>query len=173
VGDMTSSAVAEHWDTGDIYERIVDALGRASIQLESVSVLNLAPIDHLHARGLPATVDLADQLPVAAGHRLLDIGCGLGGPARYFADRFGCEVTGIDLTAAFVAAGNRLTHLVGMDGRVTLEEGDAQRLPYDNEAFNGAYSQHVTMNIPDRESFFALASAQAWRLLRSDRARTR
>jgi ubiquinone/menaquinone biosynthesis C-methylase UbiE len=162
VGETTVGAVAEHWGTGDMYERIIDALGKASIPLESVGVLDLAPVDHLHARGLPATVDLADQLPVVAGQRLLDIGCGLGGPARYCADRFGCEVTGIDLTPSFVAAGNRLTHLVGMDGRVTLEEGDAQRLPYADEAFDGAYSQHVTMNIPNRESFFA----EAWRVLK-------
>jgi cyclopropane fatty-acyl-phospholipid synthase-like methyltransferase len=81
-------------------------------------VEDLAPVDHFHARGFPATVELADQLPIQQHHHLLDIGCGLGGPARYFTVRFNCRVTGIDITPAFAAAGNRLTALVGLEHRV-------------------------------------------------------
>ncbi len=88
------------------------------------------------------------------GDHLLDIGCGLGGPARYFAERFGCRVTGIDITPGFVEAANRLTALVGLEGQVTVQQGDGQRLPYADSIFDGAYTQHVTMNIADRGGFF-------------------
>src|SRR4051794_10069410 len=72
-------AIADHWVKGDVYGLILSALERAGKSPESLSVEDLAPVDHFHARGFPATVDLADQLPVKADHHILDIGCGLGG----------------------------------------------------------------------------------------------
>ena len=83
------TSIAEHWADRDVYGLIVSALERASKSLDSLTVEDLAPVDHFHARGFPATVDLADRLPVEPGDHLLDIGCGVGGPARYFAHRFG------------------------------------------------------------------------------------
>jgi ubiquinone/menaquinone biosynthesis C-methylase UbiE len=62
------------------------------------------------------------------------------------ADRFGVSVTGIDITPSFVETGNRLTELVGMTDRVSLQQGDGCNLPFDDALFDGAYSQHVTMN---------------------------
>jgi SAM-dependent methyltransferase len=154
--------MSDHWGTGDVFAQILDAMKVAGIDPEKLTVQQLAPVDHFHARGLPATKDLADVLPIRAGDRLVDIGCGLGGPARYLAERFGCEVDGIDITGPFVAAGNRLTEMVGLTGRVTIRHGDGQRLPYENERFEGAYTQHVTMNVADRERFFA----EAFRVLK-------
>jgi SAM-dependent methyltransferase len=151
------STIANHWGQGDVYARILSALEKASKPLDALTVEDLAPVDHFHARGFPATVELADQLPIKADQHLLDIGCGLGGPARYLAQRFGCKVSGIDITAPFVEAANRLTALVRMDGRVEVSLGDGNRLPYDDESFDGAYTQHVTMNVADRGMFFAEA----------------
>lgn len=155
-------SMSDHWGTGDVFAQILDAMKVAGIDPEKLTVQQLAPVDHFHARGFPATKDLADVLPIRAGDRLVDIGCGLGGPARYLAERFGCEVDGIDITGPFVAAGNRLTEMVGLTGRVTIRHGDGQRLPYENERFEGAYTQHVTMNVADRERFFA----EAFRVLK-------
>src|SRR5262245_52463413 len=149
--------VAEHWAKDDVYPLILSALEKAGKSVDRLTVEDLAPVDHFHARGFPATVELADQLPVEPHHRLLDIGCGLGGPARYFAVRFNCRVTGIDITPAFVAAGNRLTALGGLDDRVTIEKGDGEHLPYADSTFDGAYAQHVTMNVADRRRFFGEA----------------
>lgn len=146
--------IAEHWGRGDVYALIVSALEEAGKSLHGLTVEDLAPIDHFHARGFPATVELADRLPVKTGHSVLDIGCGLGGPARYFAKRFQCTVSGIDITPAFVEAANKLTSLLGMEGQVSIEHGDGQRLPYPDGVFDGAYTQHVTMNVPDRARFF-------------------
>ena len=129
----------------------------AGIDPETVTVEQLAPVDHFHARGFPATVELADALPIEAGQRLVDIGCGIGGPARYLAQRFGCKVDGLDITAPFVDAGNQLSALVGMQDAVTIQHGDGQKLPYSDEMFDGGYPQHVTMHVPDRHAFFAEA----------------
>jgi SAM-dependent methyltransferase len=149
-----SKAIADHWATGDVYALIVSALNRMSKPLDSLTIEDLAPIDHFHARGFPATVDLADRLPIRAGQRIVDIGCGLGGPARYIARRFQCQVTGIDITEPFVRAANELTRLLRMESQVTVELGDGQHLPYANASFDGAYTQHVTMNVADRPRFF-------------------
>ena len=161
--DMTSAnAIADHWGRGDVYGLIVSALDKLSMPLEGLTVADLAPVDHFHARGLAATVELADQLPIKAGQHIVDIGCGLGGPARYIAKRFQCTVSGVDITRPFVKAANKLTALVRMEGQVNIEHGDGQRLPYPNACFDGGYTQHVTMNVADRPGFFA----QAYRVLK-------
>lgn len=150
--------IAEHWAKGDVYALVVSALEKSGKPLDGLTVEDLAPVDHFHARGFPATVDLADRLTINPGDHVLDIGCGIGGPARYIATRFRCRVTGIDITPAFVDAGRKLTALLGLQDQVTMDLGDAQRLPYADASFDGAYAQHVTMNVPDRGEFFAEAA---------------
>lgn len=157
-----AKAIADHWGRGDVYAVIESALKRAGKPLDALTVEDLAPVDHFHARGFPATIELADRLPVAAGQRLVDIGCGLGGPARYMAKRFRCHVSGVDITAPFIDAATKLTALLRMEGQVALEVGDGQRLPYEPASFDGAYTQHVTMNVADRPTFFA----EAFRVLK-------
>jgi SAM-dependent methyltransferase len=157
-----AKAIADHWGRGDVYAVIAAALSKMSKPLDALTMEDLAPVDHFHARGLPATVELADQLPVKAGQRLVDIGCGLGGPARYLAKRFQCHVSGVDITQPFIDAARKLTALLRMEGQVALELGDGQRLPYPDVSFDGAYTQHVTMNVADRPSFFA----EAYRVLK-------
>ncbi|MGE5159086.1 MAG: class I SAM-dependent methyltransferase [Gemmatimonas sp.] len=155
-------AIADHWGSGDVYGLIVSALDKMSKPLEGITIEDLAPVDHFHARGLPATVELADRLPIKAGQHILDIGCGLGGPARYIAKRFQCKVSGLDITEPFVEAANKLTALLRMEATVKLELGDGQLLPYPDSHFDGAYTQHVTMNVADRPKFFA----EAYRVLK-------
>jgi SAM-dependent methyltransferase len=157
-----ANAIAEHWGKGDVYALILSALAKAGKSLDALTVEDLAPVDHFHARGFAATIDLADSLPVKASHHLLDIGCGIGGPARYFASRFGCRVTGIDITPAFVEAANKLTALIGPEDQVTIMQGDGADLPCADGIFDGAYTQHVTMNVANRPRFFA----EAFRVLK-------
>ena len=156
------NAISDHWGRGDVYGLIVSALNKASKPLDRLTVEDLAPVDHFHARGLPATVELADRLPIKAGQHIVDIGCGLGGPARYIAKRFQCTVSGVDITPPFVDAANMLSKLVRMQGQVKIEHGDGQHLPYPNAHFDAGYTQHVTMNVPDRATFFA----EAYRVLK-------
>lgn len=149
------NTIADHWGSGDVYALIAAALEKTSKSLDAVTIEDLAPVDHFHARGFPATVELADRLPIKAGQQIVDIGCGLGGPARYMAKRFQCKVSGVDITQPFVEAANRLTTLLRMEDQVTIQHGDGQRLPYGDAAFDGAYTQHVTMNVADRQKFFS------------------
>jgi len=157
-----AARIADHWANSDVYALIISALEASSKSLDSLTVEDLSPVDHFHARGFPATVELGERLPVKPGDHMLDIGCGLGGPARYFAQRFDCRVSGIDITEPFIEAGKKLTTLVGLSDSVFLEQGDGHRLPYGDSVFDGAYSQHVTMNVADRPLFFA----EAWRVLK-------
>jgi SAM-dependent methyltransferase len=124
--------VARHWAQGDVYARVVSVLQKAGKSLDSVTVEDLAPVDHFHARGFLATVDLADRLPIKPGDHVLDIGCGLGGPARYLAKRFACRVSGVDITGPFVDAANKFTALLGMIDQVSTKQGDALNLPYED-----------------------------------------
>jgi SAM-dependent methyltransferase len=149
-----SKSISDHWGTGDVYRRIMEAMDAASLSPDTVTVEQLAPVDHFHARGFPATIELADVLPIRSGHHIVDIGCGIGGPARYLAKRFGCRVSGVDITGPFVEAANRLTAVLKMEGQVEVRLGDGQHLPYGDGMFDGGYSQHVTMNIADRARFF-------------------
>jgi SAM-dependent methyltransferase len=159
----SETTIADHWaQGGGVYGRILKALEMMAKPLDRLTVEDLAPVDHFHARGLPATVELADRLSIRPGDHLLDIGCGLGGPARYLAKRFGCRVTGLDITPAFVEAGNELTALLHMQDRVRIDLGDGQRLPCGDGLFDAAISQHVTMNVADRSRFFA----EAFRVLK-------
>ena len=118
------------------------------------SIEALAPYDQFHGRGLEATIEIADQLQIAAGDHLLDIGSGIGGPARYFAHRFGCEVTGIDLTAEFCEVARDLTRALGLEHRVRFELGNALAMPFADGHFDGAFSMNVSMNIADKAAFY-------------------
>lgn len=157
-----AKSVSDHWASDDVYARIIAAMTSAGLTPETATVETLAPVDHLHARGLAATVELADALPVRATDHLIDIGCGLGGPARYFAKRFGCKVTGLDITAPFVEAADKLTALLAMQGQVDVRLGDGHRLPFGAGTFDGGYAQHVTMNVADRDGFYG----EAFRVLK-------
>lgn len=121
--------VAQQWGEGDVLQRILDAMQASGLTAANASVETLAPLDHFHARGFQATRELADVLPVKAGDHLIDIGCGVGGPARYFAQRFGCRVDGIDITEPFVIAANHLSELTGLSGRVRVRLGTATACP--------------------------------------------
>jgi ubiquinone/menaquinone biosynthesis C-methylase UbiE len=89
------------------------------------------------------------------GERLLDIGSGLGGPARYLAKVCGCQVTGVDLTAEFVAVAIDLAHRAGLAGQVEFKQGSALDLPFADGSFDLAWSQNVAMNIADRPRYYA------------------
>lgn len=157
-----AKSVSDHWASDDVFARISAAMRSAGLTPESTTVESLAPVDQLHARGLAATVELADALPVQASDHLVDIGCGVGGPARYFAKRFGCRVSGIDITAPFVDAARKLTALVHLEDQVDVRLGDGRRLPFGDASFDGGYAQHVTMNVADRGQFFG----EAYRVLK-------
>ncbi|HVO90514.1 MAG TPA: methyltransferase domain-containing protein, partial [Casimicrobiaceae bacterium] len=97
---------------------------------------------------------LAAAAGLDASNRVLDVGCGLGGPARHIAATFGCHVTGVDLSRDFIAAAVYLTQRCGLSERMTFRVGNALHLPFEDGAFDAVFLQHVAMNIEDRAALY-------------------
>ena len=148
-------AVARHYAHGTLEETILEALRAVGKDLNHLTPKDLAPVDEFHVGGRPATIAFAEQFRAQPGMRLLDVGCGLGGAARYFAYEHGCHVTGIDLSPEYVNVANALAARVGLGERVFCEPGSALALPFEPERFDGAYMFHVGMNIEDKARLFA------------------
>lgn len=146
--------IADHYTKGDLFTRIQAALRDDGVAPDRAGVTALAPYDQFHGRGLEVTEEIADALSVAPGDHLLDVGSGIGGPARYFAERFGCSVTGIDLTEEFCQVAQRLTALTRQEERVSFQQGDALAMPFEDASFDGAYSMNVSMNIADKAALY-------------------
>ena len=117
--------ISAHYSRGDLLGRLRAALLDDGVDPDHPTMETLAPYDHFHGRGLEATEELADLLTVARGDHILDIGSGIGGPARYIAQRFGARITGIDLTAEFCEVARQLTQMLGLEDRVDFKQGDA------------------------------------------------
>lgn len=146
--------VAVHYGRDDLFAAIEAALIAAGKDMAALAPADLAAVDEFHIGGRPATVHFADSVGFAAGARLLDIGCGIGGASRYFASERGCHVTGIDLTAAYCDAARRLAALTGLADRTDYREASALDLPFEAGSFDGAYMLHVGMNIADKPRLF-------------------
>ena len=146
--------ITGHYTSGDLLARLEAALQEDGFDPARPTADALAPYDHFHGRGLEATEDMAGLLRVAEADHILDVGSGLGGPARYMARRFGCRVSGVDLTAEFCDVARHLTALLGLAGRVSIAHGDALAMPFGDAAFDGAYSMNVSMNIADKRALY-------------------
>ena len=156
------SAVQGHYTRDDIAQRVLAAARAAAGPGVPLTPDVLAPIDHFHGGGLASTREFVALLEPSAGETVLDIGCGIGGPARWIASTFGCQVTGIDLTAAFCRAAETLNAETGIADKVRIFEASALALPFEPESFDRAYSQNVVMNIADKTGFYR----EAFRVLR-------
>ena len=150
----SNSDVTDHYQHGDLLERIAALLDEDGFDPAHPTHESLTPYEHFHGRGVEATDELAGALSVSAEDHILDVGSGIGGPARYLARRFGCRVTGIDLTPEFCAVARTLTRALGLDDRVRIEQGDALAMPFSDESFDGAYSMNVSMNIADKAGLY-------------------
>jgi SAM-dependent methyltransferase len=147
--------VRDHYNAIGLTDRIKEALATIAPETQILTIAQLAPLDQFHTRGILATAELADAAGLDPSVRTLDIGSGLGGPARYLAATFGCKVTGVDLSPAFIDAATYLTGRSGLSDRVSFQVGDAQNLPFDDASFDVVFLQHVAMNIEDRTALYA------------------
>jgi SAM-dependent methyltransferase len=150
-----STKVREHYSATNLTNRIKAALATLAPEGQMLTVAQLAPLDQFHTRGILATTELATAAGLEPSTRVLDLGCGIGGPARYLAATFGCKVTGIDLSPGFIDAATYLTARCGLSDRVTFQVGDAIHLPFEDAAFDGVFLQHVAMNVEDRAALYA------------------
>lgn len=157
-----SSLVANHYTHGSLLGDIHDGIQKLGKTTDSVCVEDLGPVDEFHIGGRVATESFLDQMSIATDHRVLDVGCGLGGASRFAAQRYGCQVTGIDLTQEYIETGEVLCTWVGLSDRISLEQGDAIATPYSDGEFDRAFIIHVGMNIADKRSL----ASELHRLLR-------
>ena len=148
------SATNAYWGRDGLERKILDALAGAGKNVDTLTVDDLAPADQFHSGGKGATERLARLAKLQSGMRVLDVGGGLGGPARTLAAQFGCRVTVVDLTESYVEAATRLTARVGLADRVTHRVGDALALDVDGP-FDVVWTQNSGMNIPDKERLYA------------------
>jgi SAM-dependent methyltransferase len=149
------SAVTAHYGRGDLLARLDEALRAAGKDPDHPTIDDLAPVDEFHTRGRAASEELAAALPASIDGEVLDVGSGLGGPARFLAARRGLKVVGIDLVPEYVAVAEALTRRCGLDDRVRFLEGDALALPFPDASFAAACTQHAAMNIEDKAGLYA------------------
>ena len=147
-----NDVIVSHYKNVDLYQRITDALQSAGENLDAITAEDLVEVDEFHIGGIQATNDLLDQLDIGPETRVLDIGSGLGGPARHISSRYGAKLTGIDLTPEFVETATRLTDLCKLD--INFHVGSALDIPLEDGGFDLATLIHVGMNLPDKATLF-------------------
>jgi sarcosine/dimethylglycine N-methyltransferase len=146
--------VRDHYRATGLTERLKTALAALGPADKQLTPQQLAALDQFHTRGLAATAELGKLAGVTAGTLVLDVGSGVGGPARFLAATCGCQVTGVDLSEPFVDAARYLTERTGQSGQVSFETASALELPFDDGRFDGVLLQHVAMNISDRTRLY-------------------
>ena len=146
--------VREHYRAIGLAERLKTALAPLGPPDQVLLPEQLGTLDQFHTRGLAATAELAELAGIAADRAVLDVGSGLGGPARFLAETYGCRVTGIDLSEAFVAAARYLTERTGQGATVSFQAASALDMPFAEAGFDAALLQHVAMNIEDRAALY-------------------
>lgn len=153
--EIHSSSVDQHYGLGDVMNKIKTALNTLDKDLSKLTIEDLAPIDGFHTRGRVSTQEVTSLADLSSSDKVLDVGCGLGGTARYLAEQFNCQVIGIDLTVEYVEVGKQLNALLNMQSHVDLHHASALDLPFENNCFDYVWTEHVQMNIADKQKFYS------------------
>lgn len=146
--------VRNHYRATGLTERLKTALAALGPEDQRLTPQQLGALDQFHTRGLAATAELAKLAGISADISVLDVGSGVGGPARFLAANYGCRVTGVDLSDAFVNAARYLTERTGQSGQVSFRTASALELPFDDGRFDVVLLQHVAINISDRARLY-------------------
>jgi SAM-dependent methyltransferase len=156
--DRHEQDVANHYRVSDLTARILAAAAAAGLDPERLSPGDLGPVDEFHIGGRAATGHAVAKMRLTGSEHVLDIGCGLGGTARYIACSTGCRVTGIDLTLEYVETARALSARTGLKHRTAFEVGSALRMPFADATFDAAITVHAAMNIKDRDGLYREAA---------------
>ncbi|MFT5972897.1 MAG: ubiquinone/menaquinone biosynthesis C-methylase UbiE [Cryomorphaceae bacterium] len=146
--------IENHYLKEELYEDIVNRLKEQDIDLNDVKRSDIAGADEFHVRGAAVSKELAESITLE-GAKVLDVGCGLGGPCRMLADEYNCQATGIDLSNEYIRTAKELSKLVKLDSKTSFIQGDATSLPFDDNTFDVVWTQHVQMNIPDKNKLYS------------------
>ena len=149
-----SNLLQRQYHSTELYEEILRRLLEQNGTLDKVAREDIAGVDEFHVRGAEVTHELASQIRLD-GLRVLDVGCGLGGPSRMLADEYDCMVTGIDLSEEYIRTAGKLSELVGLQDKTSFVQGNALELPFENNSFDVVWTQHVQMNIRHKLKFYS------------------
>lgn len=152
--EIAEDQVEDHYTAGDLLERIRSALEAAGKDWSALAVDDLSALDAFHIRGRAATEELAGWAAPQSSDLVLDVGCGLGGTARYLASRFGCKICGVDLTDEFCSAAAVLNEKVGLGSSIDIRCASALALPFGDKQFDLAWTEHAQMNIAEKGRFY-------------------
>lgn len=148
------SQIKKQYYKAELFEDICKKLQQQGIDLSKVSRGDISGVDEFHVRGAAVSNEIVNEIYLM-DTKVLDVGCGLGGPSRMLADKFNCQVTGIDLCEEYVSTAHKLSELVGLSGKTEFVHGDALNLPFNDGSFDIVWTQHVQMNIEDKTKFYS------------------
>jgi sarcosine/dimethylglycine N-methyltransferase len=154
---MNTNLVRGQYSTGLSRGNIEQALVAAGKDVDHLQPADLALLEDFHTMGRIATSQLVDLIGITSDTRVLDAGSGIGGTARFVADRFGCYVTAVDLTEEYCETSNWLNRRVGLDNQVSVRQADITDLPFADTTFDVVLSQHVQMNVADKARLYSEA----------------
>jgi ubiquinone/menaquinone biosynthesis C-methylase UbiE len=147
--------VAAHWARLSLtLDGAMQALRSQGIAPGQATADDLHALDMLHMGGLAATDTLAEMATLRPRRHVLDVGAGVGGPARRMARKYGAIVWGVELSASVYQTAVALTALVGLQDQVQFRQGSALALPFADGAFDVAVMQHVAMQIAEKARLF-------------------
>lgn len=152
--EALNTIIENQYHKPGLYEDILKRLAEQEISIDNVSRRDIAGVDEFHVRGAEVSRELASQIKLNYC-RVLDVGCGLGGPARMLADDYNCHVTGIDISQEYIRTAKGLSALVGLQDKTDYFWSNALDLPFENGSFDMVWTQHVQMNISHKLKFYS------------------
>jgi SAM-dependent methyltransferase len=162
-GDASyEEALNEHYGATDLGDEILETLRSAGKDVAALTRDDIASFDEFHIRGREATREVARLAGIDDDACVLDVGCGVGGPARTLAAEFGCDVVGIDVVEEYCRTAELFTERVGLTDGVRFQHGNALDLPFEDGEFDVVWFEHTLPNIEAK----GVAFEEAGRVLR-------
>ncbi len=152
---MDQGSIESHYTADDLGNIILGALKDMGKDIDALSQADLAPVDEFHIRGREATEELCQLTRLSSDLQVLDVGCGLGGSARFLASEYGCRVTGLDLTEAYCRVASMLSERLGLGDKTEFRHGSALDMPFGDDRFDVVWTEHAQMNIEDKHQFYS------------------
>lgn len=149
-----NKTIEQHYLKESLYEDILQRLSEMGKDLKNITREDIAGVDEFHVRGAAVSKELAESIDLN-NKPVLDIGCGLGGPCRMLAERYNCTTSGIDLSKEYIRTAEKLSQLVKLESKTSFFQGDATALPFEDESFDVVWTQHVQMNVPNKQKFYS------------------
>ncbi len=149
-----NTLIENQYDLLGLFEDIVKRLKEQGVDLNHITRSDISGVDEFHLRGAEVSKELVTEFDLK-NLNVLDVGCGLGGPCRMLADEFNCNVFGIDMSHEFIRTAQKLSEIIQINGKTEFVQGDALNLPYEDNSFDVVWTQHVQMNIEDKETFYS------------------